>query len=58
MAARTYLVTYDVRSPRRLQRVHRALSKVGYSLQYSVFAVDLEDWERAKLLGRLRRLIQ
>lgn len=57
VTARTYLVTYDIRAPSRLQRVHRALSKVGYSLQYSVFAVDLEEWERASLLGRLRRLI-
>jgi CRISPR-associated protein Cas2 len=57
MTARTYLVTYDIRAPRRLQRVHRALSKVGYALQYSVFAVDLRDLERARLVGRLRRLI-
>jgi CRISPR-associated protein Cas2 len=56
-AAHTYLVAYDIRAPRRLQRVHKALSKVGYSLQYSVFSVDLEDWERPKLVARLRRLI-
>jgi CRISPR-associated protein Cas2 len=56
-AARTYLVAYDIRAPRRLQRVHKALSKVGYSLQDSVFSADLEDCERPKLVTRLRRLI-
>src|SRR5436853_64939 len=56
-SARTYLVAYDIRAPRRLQRVHKALSKVGYALQYSVFAVDLADWERLRLVARLRRLI-
>jgi CRISPR-associated protein Cas2 len=55
--ARTYLVAYDIRTPRRLRRVHRALSKVGYALQYSVFAVDLDDRGRERLVARLRRLI-
>lgn len=58
MTARTYLVAYDIRAPRRLVRVHKALSKVGYHLQYSVFAVDLDDWERTRLVARLRRLIK
>jgi CRISPR-associated endonuclease Cas2 len=55
--ARTYLVAYDVRAPCRLHRVHRALSKVGHWLQYSVFAVDLDDRGRTRLAARLRRLI-
>jgi CRISPR-associated protein Cas2 len=54
---RTYLVAYDVRAPRRLARVHRALSQAGYWLQYSVFAVDLTDRERQRLVARLRRLV-
>lgn len=57
MSARTHLVAYDVRAPRRLQRVHKALSEVGFALQYSVFAVDLEDWERSNLIAGLRGLI-
>ncbi len=54
---RTFLVAYDIRTPRRLARVCKALSAVGYRLQYSVFAVDLEDHERQALVARLRRLI-
>lgn len=42
---------------RRLRRVHKVLSKVGYALQYSIFAADLANWERTRLVGRLRRLI-
>ena len=56
-SARTYLIAYDIRSPRRLQRVHKALGKVGYAVQYSVFAADLADWQRLRLAARLRRLI-
>lgn len=55
--ARTHLIAYDIRAPRRLCRVHRALSKVGYSLQYSVFAADLDERGRQQLVRRLRRLI-
>jgi CRISPR-associated protein Cas2 len=57
VTARTYLIAYDIRSPRRLVRVHKALSRVGYHMQYSVFAADLAEWERIKLVARLRRLI-
>jgi len=55
--ARTYLVAYDIHAPRRLRRVHHALSKVGYAQQYSVFAADLADWERVRLASQLQRLI-
>lgn len=56
-SARTHIVAYDVRAPARLQRVHRAMSKVGYAMQYSVFAADLWDPQRGRLSARLRRLI-
>ncbi|MCZ7659386.1 MAG: CRISPR-associated endonuclease Cas1 [Xanthobacteraceae bacterium] len=54
---RTHLVAYDVRAPRRLARVHRALSGVGHHLQYSVFAVDLDEPGRERLVARLARLV-
>ncbi len=34
-----YLVAYDVRCPKRLQRVHRLLKSRGLAAQYSVFFV-------------------
>lgn len=33
----TCLVTYDITSPKRLRRMHRALKKVAVPIQYSVF---------------------
>lgn len=33
-----YLLCYDIRSPRRLQRVHKFLRTEAYPLQESVFA--------------------
>ncbi|MGB2131546.1 MAG: hypothetical protein ACPHXW_08940, partial [Marinobacterium sp.] len=32
------LIAYDVRSPRRIQRLHRFLRTQAYALQESVFA--------------------
>ncbi len=48
------LIAYDVRSPRRLQRLHRFLRTQAYALQESVFA-----WygtEQAKLQLQARML--
>lgn len=58
MAERTrYLLTYDVRHPRRLRRVHAVAKDYGDALQYSVFVCDLTKVElvdmRAKLVGEL-----
>ena len=40
-----YLVTYDIRDPRRLRRVHKVAKDYGYPLQYSVFVCDLTAME-------------
>jgi CRISPR-associated protein Cas2 len=54
---RTYVVAYDIRAPRRLQRVHRAMTRLGHPLQYSVFAADFTPAEKAAALRRLGKLI-
>ncbi|KAA5598208.1 CRISPR-associated endonuclease Cas2 [Blastochloris sulfoviridis] len=53
----TYVVAYDIRSPRRLARVAKVLSEIGFRLQYSVFAADLTEPARGQLIARLRKLI-
>lgn len=56
MAARTrYLLTYDIREPRRLRRVHRVALDHGYPLQYSVFICDLTAQELIRLRAALER---
>lgn len=47
MQRRRYLVTYDIREPTRLRRVHQTMKGFGDPLQYSVFVCDLN---RAELL--------
>ncbi len=54
---RTYVVAYDIRDPRRLLRVHRAMTGLGHPLQYSVFAADLNPGEKAEAIATLTRLI-
>lgn len=49
-AGRWYLVSYDVRDPRRLRRVARVLEGHGERVQYSVFRC----WLSSNGLERLR----
>lgn len=52
-----YLVCYDIRDPRRLQRVHRYLRAVGIPLHYSVFQVNTTPRGLLDLLGELAGLL-
>ena len=55
----TWLIAYDIRSPRRLKRVHRYLSGVAISVQYSVFVtrctVQRLGIIRAELAGLINK---
>jgi len=54
MADRTrYLLTYDIRHPRRLRRVHGVAKDFGDPLQYSVFVCDLTRLELVELRTNL-----
>jgi CRISPR-associated protein Cas2 len=55
VATRTrYLLTYDIREPRRLRRVHQVATDYGEPPQYSVFVCDLTDAELVGLRLALR----
>jgi CRISPR-associated protein Cas2 len=45
MARRRFLITYDIREPRRLRRVCKTMEEYGERLQYSVFICDLSRSE-------------
>ncbi len=47
---RTWLIAYDITSPKRLGRVHRHLRKRAVPVQYSVFVVH----DTPAYVGRLR----
>lgn len=53
---KSYIVTYDIRDPKRLRRVFKTCKGFGLHLQYSVFECDLTDVEMTqfrKLLGEI-----
>jgi len=49
----TWIVAYDIRSPRRLRRVHMVLSREGYAAQYSIFAVSAAEPRLDRILARV-----
>lgn len=58
MARRRYLVAYDIRHPKRLRAVFKAMKEYGESLQYSVFLCDLDGTEKPAMLLHLGELIK
>lgn len=57
MSKNWYLVTYDVRDPKRLRQTAKRLEGYGSRIQYSVFRCRLQprelermQWELAKIL--------
>lgn len=54
---RTWLIGYDIASPRRLRRVARLLEKHAYRLQYSLFVGCWTAGELDALWARLAALI-
>jgi CRISPR-associated protein Cas2 len=52
-----WLVTYDIRDPRRLGRLHRFLSRRATPVQYSVFALRATPGAVGQLAGEIEELI-
>ncbi|MBW0000372.1 MAG: CRISPR-associated endonuclease Cas2 [Verrucomicrobia bacterium] len=53
----TYIVSYDVREPKRLRKVFETCKKFGAHLQLSVFECDLTDADRIKFERALHEII-
>ena len=53
-----YIVTYDIRTPGRLRRVHGLVVDYGERLQYSVYICDLTKVELISLRRKLREEIE
>jgi CRISPR-associated protein, Cas2 family len=52
-----YLIAYDIRSPRRLGRVHRYLRKLAVPIEYSVFYATCDPRQIVRILADLEDLI-
>ncbi|MFI3190177.1 CRISPR-associated endonuclease Cas2 [Crenothrix sp. D3] len=50
---RRFLICYDIVDNKRLRRVHRLLSDIAMSVQYSVFEAELTNAELQKLQEKL-----
>ncbi|MDR1945806.1 MAG: CRISPR-associated endonuclease Cas2 [Desulfovibrio sp.] len=53
----TFVVGYDIRNPRRLQRVHRAMLKHAAPIEYSVFVLDGSTAAATRCMEEISRLI-
>jgi len=53
----TYVVSYDISSPKRWRKVYRALRGYGDHIQLSVFRCELTHRELVELRTRLAELI-
>ncbi len=51
---RCFLVSYDVRDPKRLRKVHRLMKAYGEPWQFSVFYCVLRDIDRVRMENDLR----
>ncbi len=49
-----YLIAYDVREPRRLQRLHRYLSRRSIALQHSLYLYSEHECDIDELLAGMR----
>lgn len=56
--SRLYLISYDIREPKRLRRVYRTMRGFGEHTQYSIFVCALTPTRRALLEGRLAAIIR
>lgn len=52
-----YLVTYDIREPKRLRKVFKIMRAFGDHLQYSVFRCVLSPANKVRLLEALGEVI-
>lgn len=52
-----FLVSYDIREPERLRRVHGIVRGYGERVQYSVYEVLLTAKERVQMEAQLREVM-
>jgi CRISPR-associated protein Cas2 len=52
-----YLVSYDVRNPKRLTKVANHLGGYGTRIQYSIFRCRMNDRERERLSWEMKKLM-
>ena len=54
----SYVVSYDIMDPKRLQKVHKTMKGFGEPIHYSVFRCNLTAKGRVEMLIALSELIK
>ncbi|NJO74208.1 MAG: CRISPR-associated endonuclease Cas2 [Leptolyngbyaceae cyanobacterium RM1_406_9] len=52
-----YLISYDIRDPKRWRKAYQLLKGYGETLQYSIFRCRLSQREREKLRWELEKIL-
>ena len=52
-----YIVSYDIRDPKRLNRTYKKMRGYGDHLQYSVFLCELSDKEKILMVSDISDII-
>lgn len=52
-----FIAAYDIRDPKRLEKIHRLLIKAGLPVQYSVFTVVFNKGKLKQLLASIEGVI-
>ena len=55
---RSWLIAYDIASPRRLQRIHRKLREHAVPVQYSVFVARCSAAKLGSIRASLAKLVK
>ncbi len=53
-----YLIAYDVRDPKRLQRLHRYLSRRSTALQHSLYLYNEREQNISDLLSEMQQFLR
>lgn len=56
--AEYFVIGYDIADPRRLQRIHRAMSKFAAPLEYSVFLLVGSATDKDRCLSTIADLME
>ena len=54
----TWVIGYDIRSPKRLQKVHKAMTRFAAPIEYSIFLYKGSDENLQHRLEKVSRLLK
>ena len=56
-STKNYLISYDIANPKRLQKIHRLISRQALRLQYSVYHIQCNKIQLNRLIQDIENRI-